>query len=86
MSTFDADMSPLPQNAATSRRVTRALLRRMMRPARVAAVETLSSRFRLIDLEGEGLRSVSQALKKSSIGSSGVKSKACWSPGKTGLD
>jgi len=38
--------------------VTRTLLRWLMRPARVAAVETLSPHFRLVDLEGEALRSV----------------------------
>ena len=34
------------------------LLRWLMRPARVAAIETLSPRFRLIELEGEALRDV----------------------------
>ncbi|MCK1389284.1 siderophore-interacting protein [Bradyrhizobium sp. 1] len=34
------------------------LLRWLMRPARVAAVETLSPRFRLAELEGEALREV----------------------------
>ncbi|EJN09101.1 siderophore-interacting protein [Bradyrhizobium sp. YR681] len=34
------------------------LLRWLMRPARVAAVETLSPRFRLIELEGEALKDV----------------------------
>ncbi|HEV2155194.1 siderophore-interacting protein [Bradyrhizobium sp.] len=34
------------------------LLRWLMRPARVTAIETLSPRFRLIDLEGEALRDV----------------------------
>lgn len=38
--------------------VTRTLLRWLMRPARVAAVETLSPHFRLVDLEGEALRNV----------------------------
>lgn len=38
--------------------VTRMLLRWMMRPARVAAVETLSPRFRLIELEGDALKDV----------------------------
>jgi NADPH-dependent ferric siderophore reductase len=38
--------------------MTRTLLRWLMRPARVAAVETLSPHFRLVDLEGEALRSV----------------------------
>ncbi|MET0499820.1 MAG: siderophore-interacting protein [Steroidobacteraceae bacterium] len=37
-------------------RVTRTLLRWLMRPARITAVETLSPHFRLVDLEGEGLR------------------------------
>lgn len=36
--------------------VTRTLLRWFMRPARVAAVAVLSEHFRLIDLEGEGLK------------------------------
>ena len=46
--------------AASPRRVesTRTLLRWLMRPARVAAVETLSPHFRLVDLEGEALRNV----------------------------
>jgi ferric-chelate reductase (NADPH) len=39
-------------------RVTRTLLRWFMRPARVAAVETLSPHFRLVDLEGEALSNV----------------------------
>jgi ferric-chelate reductase (NADPH) len=39
-------------------RVTRTLLRWLMRPARVATVETLSPHFRLADLEGEALRNV----------------------------
>jgi NADPH-dependent ferric siderophore reductase len=51
-----------PQNSAPSPavpgRVTRTLLRWFMRPARVAAVETLSAHFRLVDLEGEALRNV----------------------------
>lgn len=51
-----------PQNSAPppapSGRVTRTLLRWLMRPARVAAVETLSPHFRLADLEGEALRNV----------------------------
>lgn len=38
--------------------VTRLLLRWLMRPARVAAVETLSPRFRLIELEGEALKDI----------------------------
>jgi ferric-chelate reductase (NADPH) len=38
--------------------VTRTLLRWLMRPARVAAVETLSPHFRLAELEGEALRNV----------------------------
>lgn len=38
--------------------VTRLLLRWLMRPARVAAVETLSPRFRLIELEGGALKDV----------------------------
>lgn len=51
-----------PQNSAPPPappgRVTRTLLRWLMRPARVAAVETLSPHFRLVDLEGEALRNV----------------------------
>jgi ferric-chelate reductase (NADPH) len=51
-----------PQNSAPSPappgRVTRTLLRWFMRSARVAAVETLSPHFRLIDLEGEALKNV----------------------------
>ena len=39
-------------------RVTQTLLRWLMRPARVTAVETLSPHFRLVDLEGEALRNV----------------------------
>jgi len=39
-------------------RVSRTLLRWLMRSARVAAVETLSPHFRLVDLEGEALRNV----------------------------
>ena len=58
MRTLNADTTPPQRPAATAGRVTRALLRWMMRPARVAAVETLSPRFRLIDLEGEGLKNV----------------------------
>lgn len=38
--------------------VMRTLLRWLMRPARVAAVETLSPHFRLVHLEGEALRNV----------------------------
>ena len=34
------------------------LLRWLMRPARVTAIETLSPRFRLVDLEGEALKDV----------------------------
>jgi NADPH-dependent ferric siderophore reductase len=37
-------------------RLTRALVRWLMRPATIASVETLSDRFRLIGFEGEGLR------------------------------
>lgn len=39
-------------------RVTRLLLRWLMRPARVTTVETFSTHFRLIELEGEALRDV----------------------------
>jgi NADPH-dependent ferric siderophore reductase len=38
------------------------LLRWQMRPARVAAIETLSSRFRLIELEGDALKDVAWAV------------------------
>jgi NADPH-dependent ferric siderophore reductase len=38
--------------------VVRTLRRWLMRPARVAAVKTLSRHFRLVDLEGEALRNV----------------------------
>lgn len=58
MSTLNSDTPPPPRPAATPGRVTRALLRWMMRPARVAAVKTLSPRFRLIDLEGDDLKGV----------------------------
>jgi ferric-chelate reductase (NADPH) len=51
-----------PQNStprlAPPGRVTRTLLRWLMRSARVAAVETLSPHFRLVDLEGDALRNV----------------------------
>jgi ferric-chelate reductase (NADPH) len=46
----------------TPGRLTRTLLRWVMRPARVAAVETLSPHFRLVDLEGEALRNVAWAV------------------------
>jgi NADPH-dependent ferric siderophore reductase len=42
--------------------VTRTLLRWLMRPARVAAVEVLSQHFRLIDLEGEALKGIAWAV------------------------
>ncbi len=58
MNKLNANKTPSPQPTATQGRVTRALLGWMMRSARVAAVETLSPHFRLIDLEGEGLKSV----------------------------
>jgi ferric-chelate reductase (NADPH) len=58
----DAENFGEPQNSASQSdppgRVTRALLRWLMRPARVAAVETLSPHFRLADLESEALRNV----------------------------
>ena len=38
-------------------RLTRTLVRWLMRSATVASVETLSDRFRLLDLEGDALRS-----------------------------
>jgi ferric-chelate reductase (NADPH) len=47
--------APLP---APPGRITQTLLRWLMRSARVAAVETLSRYFRLVDLEGEALRNV----------------------------
>ena len=51
-----------PQNSAPPLaqpgRVTRTLLRWLMRPAHVAAVETLSPHFRLVHFEGEALRNV----------------------------
>lgn len=43
-------------------RVTRTLIRWLMRPARVAAVETLSPHIRLVDLEGEALKGVAWAI------------------------
>lgn len=43
-------------------RVTRTLLNWLMRPARIAAVETLSPHFRLVDLEGDALRDVTWAV------------------------
>ena len=53
----DDSQNSAPPLAPTGR-VTRTLLRWFMRPARVAAVETLSPHFRLADLEGEALRNV----------------------------
>lgn len=53
----DDRQNSAPQPAPPGR-VTRTLLRWLMRPARVAAVETLSPHFRLVDLEGEALRNV----------------------------
>lgn len=51
-----------PQNSAPPPtppgRVTRALLRWLMRSARVAAVETLSPHFRLVELDGEALGNI----------------------------
>lgn len=51
---------------ATSRpqpgRVTRALLKWLMRPAYIAAVDQLSPHFRLIDLKGDALKDVSWAV------------------------
>ena len=56
------ELANRPQNSApplaSPGRVTRTLLRWLMRSARVAAVETLSPHFRLADLEGEALRNV----------------------------
>lgn len=54
MSILNTDTTPQPM----PRRVTRALLRWVMHPARVAAVETLSPHFRLIDLESEVLKDI----------------------------
>ncbi len=51
----DQDSVPPP---APPGPVTRTLLRWLMRPARVAAVETLSPHFRLVELQGEALRNV----------------------------
>lgn len=39
-------------------RVTRALLQWLMRPARIAAVETVSPHFRMIEFEGDSLKDV----------------------------
>lgn len=39
-------------------RITRTLLKWLMRPANVTAVETLSPHFRLVDLEGDALRDI----------------------------
>ena len=54
-----------PQTSEPSRapqgRVTRMLLRWLMRPARVAGIKTLSPHFRLVELEGEALRNVAWA-------------------------
>jgi NADPH-dependent ferric siderophore reductase len=47
-----------PQDSAPPGRVVRTLLQWLMRPARVAAIETLSPHFRLVHLEGEALRNV----------------------------
>lgn len=58
MSMLNSDTPPPPPPPTTPGRVTRALLRWMMRPARVAAVETLSPHFRLIDFAGEALKGV----------------------------
>ncbi|WP_343314179.1 siderophore-interacting protein [Brucella sp. BE17] len=58
MNNLDAETTPPAQPAATSGPITRALLRWMMRPARIAAVETLSPRFRFVDLEGNNLKNV----------------------------
>lgn len=58
MEHLGAETIPLAQPAPVPGRITRALLRWMMRPARVAAVEALSPRFKLIDLEGEELKGV----------------------------
>ncbi|WP_456617731.1 siderophore-interacting protein [Bradyrhizobium sp. P5_C12] len=49
--------NPEPSPAAQGR-VTRMLLRWLMRPARITAVETLSPPFRLVELEGAALRNV----------------------------
>lgn len=54
------DVDRVTENAApvAAGPVTRTLLRWFMRPARVAAVERLSPRFRRVRLEGEALRDV----------------------------
>jgi ferric-chelate reductase (NADPH) len=56
------ELANRPQNSApplaSPGRVTRTLLRWLMRSARVDAVETLSPHFRLVYLEGEALRNV----------------------------
>lgn len=53
----DERQNSAPPTASPSR-ITRTLLRWLMRPARVAVIETLSPRFRLVDLEGDALRNV----------------------------
>ncbi len=49
--------APTPSRA--DGRLTRILVRWLMRPAVIASIETLSDRFRLIGFEGEGLRGAS---------------------------
>lgn len=51
-------MTQSAQPLAVPGLVTRTLLRWLMRPARIAAVETLSPHFRLVHLEGDALRNV----------------------------
>ncbi len=53
------DSAPPP---ALPGRVTQTLLRWLMRPARIAAIETLSPHFRLVDLEGDALKGVAWAV------------------------
>lgn len=55
-------MPPAAALARRAGRVERALVRWLMRPAAVAAVESLSAGFRLIDLEGEALKGVAWIL------------------------
>ena len=54
----DPGQQPQIPSQAPQGRVAQLLRRWLMRPARVAAVETLSSHFRLIELEGETLKEV----------------------------
>ncbi|UFW52624.1 MULTISPECIES: siderophore-interacting protein [Bradyrhizobium] len=49
---------PQISSQASQGRVTQMLLRWLMRSARIAAIETLSPHFRLIEIEGEALKDV----------------------------